>query len=109
MRRNRTAGLLPTIGIAVARVGALERLHTLIVARGGAVAVERAFRGPSPDVPVNVKSVAKSVISALVGAAIARGFVAGPDQPIGALLGGRIPADADPAVANVTVGNLLSM
>ena len=93
----------------VERARSLDRLNTLIVARDGVVAVERAFRGPAPDTPVNVKSVAKSVVSALVGAAIARELLAGPDQPIGELFGTTIPKGADPAVAKVTVGNLLSM
>lgn len=94
---------------AVETAGSLQRLNTLIVARDGEIAFERAFRGPAPDVPVNVKSVAKSVVSALVGAAISRSLIEGPDQPIGELIGAHIPEGADPAVAGVTVGNLLSM
>ena len=45
----------------------LGRLRTLIIARNGVPVVERAFHGPSTDRPVNIKSAAKSVISALVG------------------------------------------
>ena len=39
---------------SVARAGALPRLHALIVARDGVPVIERVFRGPSLDTPVNV-------------------------------------------------------
>ena len=84
-------------------------MNALIVARDGNVEVAERLRGPGLDTPVNVKSVSKSVIAALVGAAIDRGVIAGPDQTIGALLGDRIPAGAAPGVAGITVGNLLSI
>lgn len=94
---------------AMERAAALPRLHALIVARNGTVQAERAFRGPGLDRPVNVKSVSKSFISALVGIAIERGVLTGADQPIAALLPGRVPPAADPRLARVTIGNLLSM
>jgi CubicO group peptidase (beta-lactamase class C family) len=87
----------------------LGRLRTLIIARDGVPVVERAFHGPGTDRPVNIKSAAKSVISALVGIAIDRGVLAGVDQPIAAILGKRVPADADPRVRKITIGDLLSM
>lgn len=86
-----------------------ERLHGLIVAQKGRLLVEQAFRGPALDQAVNVKSVAKTVIAALVGAAIRRGVLEGPDQPIMPLLGDLVPDEADPQLREVTVGNLLSM
>lgn len=94
---------------AMERAAALPRLQALIVARDGEIVVERAFRGPSLDTPVNVKSVSKSVISALVGIAIARGVLDGPDQPVAPLLADRLPANADARHARLTIGNLLSM
>jgi len=104
------AGFDPALlSAAVERARSLERLNALIVARDGDVAVAERFRGPGLDTPVNVKSVAKSVIAALVGVAIDRGVISGPDQTVGALLGDRLPARAAPGVANITVGNLLSM
>ncbi|MDH3239886.1 MAG: beta-lactamase family protein [Alphaproteobacteria bacterium] len=87
----------------------LPRLRALIVARHGKSLVERVFRGPGLDVPVNVKSVSKTVISALVGAAIDRGVLEGPDQPIAPLLPDQLPKRTDPRLARVTIGHLLSM
>lgn len=94
---------------ALDEAAALERLHGLIIAQGGTAVVERAFRGPGLDRPVNIKSAAKSIISALVGIAIDRGVLEGVDQPIGPILGSRVPADADPRVRRITIGDLLSM
>jgi CubicO group peptidase (beta-lactamase class C family) len=87
----------------------LPRLRALIVARRGRTLVERVFRGPELDVPVNVKSVSKTIISALVGAAIGRRALEGPDQRIAALLPEKVPSPADPRLGQVTIGHLLSM
>lgn len=85
------------------------RLRSLIVARDGTPLVERVLSGPGLNQPVNIKSASKSVISALVGIAIDRGVLQGVDQRITPILGGRVPADADPRVREITVGHLLSM
>ena len=66
---------------ALQRAEALPRPHALIVARDGTVRAERAFRGPGISVPVNIKSVSKTVIAALVGIAIGRGALKGTQQP----------------------------
>ena len=87
----------------------LDRLRTLIVARNGEILIERAFRGPPPDRPVNVKSVAKSLISALVGIAIDRDLLQGVEQPIAPILRDRLPKNPDPRLAWITIGDLLSM
>lgn len=94
---------------AVEAAHAIERLHGLIVAQEGQPLAERAFRGPALEQTVNVKSVAKTVIAALVGAAIQRGVLAGPDQSIVPLLGDLVPDDADPHLEQVTIDHLLSM
>ncbi len=94
---------------AVAQARSLERLNSLIVARDGEVVVAEAFRGRGLGTPVNVKSVSKSIVAALIGIAIDRGILEGPDQTIGALLDTRIPDEADPRVRDITLGNLLSM
>lgn len=94
---------------ALERAKGLPRLHALIVARDGRVIAERAFRGPGLSIPVNVKSVSKSVISALVGIAIARGVLQGPDQPVAGLLADRLPSRPDPRIGRITLDHLLSM
>ncbi len=92
----------------VARASALPRLHALLVAHDGTELVAHAFSGPGLDRATNVKSVSKSVISALAGVAIERGILKGVNQPIVSVLG-DVPAEADPRVGTITVGHLLSM
>lgn len=86
-----------------------EALQSLIVVRAGAPLMEEVFRGGALTRGVNIKSASKTVLSALVGIAIDKGELEGPDQPIVPLLGNAVPADADPLLRTVTVGNLLSM
>jgi CubicO group peptidase (beta-lactamase class C family) len=94
---------------AVEQIGSFPRAHALIVARYGKPVVERVFRGPSLDTPVNVKSASKTIIDALVGIAIDKGMVAGTDQPILPLLKARAPAGLSPKVGAITLDHLLSM
>jgi CubicO group peptidase (beta-lactamase class C family) len=87
----------------------LPSLHSLIVARDGDELVAERFRGSALDRPVNVKSVSKAVIAALVGGAIARGVLKSVEQPVAPVLDGLVPADADPRVGTITLDHLLSM
>lgn len=108
-RPVRTVGLDSTrISAAIERAGELPRLRTLLVARHGEILVEHRFRGPALDAPANVKSVSKSVLSALIGIAIAEERLAGADQPIGPYFESYL-AGEDPRKAEITVGHLLSM
>jgi CubicO group peptidase (beta-lactamase class C family) len=91
------------------RAATLPRLHTLIVMQQGETVLEATFRGPPADRPVNIKSVAKTVIATLVGCAVDRAVLEGPDQPITSVLGPLVPASASPRLAEVTIGHLLSM
>ncbi|SEO96338.1 serine hydrolase domain-containing protein [Aquisalimonas asiatica] len=92
-----------------ASAASMERLHSLLVLVDGEPRIERVFQGGDLETPVNIKSVSKTVLSALVGAAIQEGVLTGVDQSIADALGGRLPPDADPAVADITIGHLLSM
>jgi len=91
------------------QAGSFPSLHTLLVASRGEAQIEKTFRGPAATIPVNVKSVSKTVIAALVGIAIERKLLAGLDQPVAPLFTDKIPTDPDPRLEKVTVGNLLSM
>src|SRR5690606_19233995 len=99
----------PPLEEVLDEAAALEPLQTVIVARDGAVLAERGYRGHSVTAPTNIKSASKSVISALVGAAIDKGVLEGPDQPIAPLLKADLPDDPDPRLNEITIGNLLSM
>lgn len=111
------AVIAPTRGLdaammreAQARASALPRIRSLVVLRDGETLAAHVFNGGPPlDRPVNIKSASKSVMSALVGIAIQRGVLKGVDQPVLPLLRSDAPANPDPRLASVTVGNLLSM
>lgn len=93
----------------LAQAAALPTLRTLIVARQGQPLVEKAFRGPGLDRPANIKSASKSVLATLAGIALERGALRSLDQPIGPILGPRIPPEADPRVRDITLRDLLAM
>jgi CubicO group peptidase (beta-lactamase class C family) len=94
---------------AVTRAGQLPRIHAVMVAHDGKPIVERVFRGPSLDHPVNIRSASKAVISTLIGIAIAQGMIKSLEQPILPLLKQRAPANLHPKVAAITIHHLLSM
>ncbi|WP_102957581.1 serine hydrolase domain-containing protein [Mangrovicella endophytica] len=93
----------------IERAQSLPALRTLLISVDGATLVEEGFRGSRTTSAHNIKSASKSVVSALVGIAIDKGLIKGPDQPIAEFLRSDFPADADPRLARVTIGNLLSM
>jgi CubicO group peptidase (beta-lactamase class C family) len=91
------------------RAASLPTLHALVAARDGETVVEEAFRGPGLERPTNVKSVSKTIMAALTGAAIDRGVLEGVDQRIAPVLDGLVPTDADPRVGEITIDHLLTM
>jgi len=95
--------------LALERAAHLPHLNALVIARDGAVQAEQSFRGPGLDTPVPIKSISKSVISALVGIAIEQGKLQGVDQTIAGFFPTFIKTDSDPRLHKITIGQLLSM
>ncbi len=91
----------------VERARELPRLHSMMIAQDGETVLSHAANGRSVDRAANIKSVAKSIISALVGMAIDRGLIKSANQPLAEPM--PLPAGADPKLKAVTVGNFLSM
>ena len=108
-------------GLAPARLGRLadaarasERLRALVVMEAGEVVFAEAFRGPPLERAVNVKSVSKSLVAALVGCALERevlagGVAEGVGLPLGEAAPALVPPGADPRVARLTLEDLLTM
>ncbi|KQT55146.1 MULTISPECIES: serine hydrolase domain-containing protein [unclassified Aureimonas] len=94
---------------ALRRAESLPGLKTLLVAQDGRKLVEEGFHGANTARSTNIKSASKSIVSALVGVAIDKGLLKGPDQPIAEILRSDFPKDADPRLERVTIGQLLSM
>jgi CubicO group peptidase (beta-lactamase class C family) len=100
---------VPSFDAAVKAAGELPRLHSLLVSHRGTLVVERYFNGARATRAANVKSVSKSVISALVGIAIERGHIPGVEQPIGGYFREILRAPDAAAKRAITVRDLLTM
>jgi CubicO group peptidase (beta-lactamase class C family) len=98
-----------TLDTVLGGAAELEPLKVVLVARSGEMLAERAFNGHSLDASTNIKSASKSIISALTGIAIDRRLLEGPDQKIAPILKADLPANPDPRIHTITIGNLLSM
>lgn len=85
------------------------RLQSLVVLDNGQPVVAEAFGIADIHTPVNIKSVSKSVLSALVGIALERGVFRSVSQTLGELAPDLIPRRADPRVRQLTIQNLLTM
>lgn len=94
---------------AVQAAAGMDQLNCLMIAQNGRTVVEQAFRGPAPGRIVNIKSASKTVLAALVGAAIDRGVIPGVTARLGDLAPRLIPAGADPGVADITISDLLTL
>jgi CubicO group peptidase (beta-lactamase class C family) len=86
-----------------------DQLHCLVVAHRGETVVEEVLRGPGPGTPVNVKSVSKTLVAALLGAAIDRAEVPSADATLTEVAPRLIPAGADPRVGEITLGQLAAL
>ncbi len=93
----------------IAAASALPRLQSLVVLEGGKPVVTGVFGLPDVQTAVNIKSVSKSVLSALIGIAIERGVFESVTQTLGELAPGLIPRRADPRVRQLTIEHLLTM
>jgi len=99
---------------------ALDRLHayldqqyphfdSLLVVRHGHLLREDYPRAKGPDDLRNVKSVTKSVLSALVGVALDTGDLPGLDEPLGSFFAAEFASIADRAKRAITLADLLTM
>lgn len=107
--RAQDTGVAPDFDFsrAIASGESMPRLHSILVSWDGELVLERYFNGHGPDGIENVKSVSKSLISALVGIAIEDGHIEGVDEPVARWFGEHIGDDS--AKQRITIGHLLSM
>jgi CubicO group peptidase (beta-lactamase class C family) len=96
-------------GPALERARGLGQLHAIVAAVDGEVVLAEAVRGAPLDRPVNVKSVSKTLVATLTGAAIERGVLPGVAAPVLPYLRAHAPRGIDPRVQAVTVEDLLTM
>jgi CubicO group peptidase (beta-lactamase class C family) len=96
-----------TLAEADEGAASLPRLRSFLVSLDGEILLERYFNGARASRTANIKSASKSVMSALVGIAIARGDIPSLDTPISRYFPQYLN-DEDPKAA-ITVEDLVSM
>jgi CubicO group peptidase (beta-lactamase class C family) len=99
----------PTLDVISTQAASFANLRCMIIAVNGEEVLARGFAGGAPDRPTNIKSASKSIVSALVGIAIDKGLLDGPDQAIAPLLADKLPPAPDARMNDITIGHLLSM
>lgn len=95
------------LAAAGAEAATMPRFRGLLVARHGRLAFERYFGGADAATLFDVRSVTKSVISALVGIALRDGVLPSADAPVAGYL--SPPYVLDDASRGITVRHLLTM
>jgi CubicO group peptidase (beta-lactamase class C family) len=99
----------PQFESTVASAREMPRLYSLLVSRRGELLLEQYFNGARPTRAANVKSVSKSIISALVGIAIERGLIKSVRDPIAPYFPGMLEGAADAPKRLITIEDLLTM
>ncbi|HSK28338.1 MAG TPA: serine hydrolase, partial [Candidatus Limnocylindria bacterium] len=87
----------------------LPRLRSLLISIDGELVEERYFNGARAAYAANLKSVSKSILSALVGIALDRGYLKGIRSPIGSYFPEYLGGTDDPRKKTITLEDLLSM
>jgi len=94
---------------AITQAASMPRLRGILVSRQGKTILEQYFNSSGPGDMVSIKSVSKSVISALVGIAIEQGYITDIRQPIGKYFAEILTTGTDIAKADITIEDLLTM
>ena len=102
------AGQRSSLEAVAQSAASLPRLKSLLVSHRGELVLERYFHGARASQFANIKSASKSVISALTGIAIAKGYIKGVDQPIVDYFP-ELAKDPEPGKREITIEDLLTM
>ncbi|NBC19349.1 MAG: serine hydrolase [Bacteroidetes bacterium] len=87
----------------------LAPLNSLLIARHGDLVAEQYYRGMTAEQLVNIKSASKSILSALVGIALAEGHLDTLGQSALSFFPEYVDADTDPRKRAITLRHLLMM
>lgn len=90
-----------------AEAGESERMRSLLVMHRGELVAEAYFNGAGPETPANLKSVTKSLTSALIGIALRKGWIESVHDSIGRYLPERFVTHSEKAA--ITIHQLLTM
>ncbi|MDW3224433.1 MAG: serine hydrolase [Paracoccaceae bacterium] len=98
-----------TWGMVAGAANTLEQCHAILIHQHGKAVLSEVFRGPQMGRAVPIKSVSKTLVAALTGAALDLGEIPSTQATIVQLAPGLIPPGADPRVEQITVENLVTM
>jgi CubicO group peptidase (beta-lactamase class C family) len=87
----------------------MDQCHALMVRQNSVEVLAESFRGPSLNRPAPVKSVSKTIVAALTGAALDRNEIQSMNATLADTAPQLIPASADERVGALTVENLVTM
>jgi CubicO group peptidase (beta-lactamase class C family) len=94
---------------AVARAKELPRLRSLLISVDGQLVEERYFNGALPSQAANLKSASKSILSALVGIALDRGYLGTLQDSLGKFFPEQLAGADDARKKAITIEDLLTM
>ena len=105
------------VGMAAEPLSTLHReiearyptVNAFLVVRSGYLVFERYYNGFGPHDKHILASVTKSVISALIGVAIDRGYIESVQQPVLEFFPEYVPSPHDPLKRQITIEHLLTM
>ncbi|MDA8870088.1 beta-lactamase family protein [Rhizobiaceae bacterium] len=88
---------------------AFDQCRALAIQLKGKEVLAEVFRGPALDRAVQIKSVSKTLVAALTGAALDRGEIPSMQATLADVAPSLIPKGADPRVGTLTIENLVTM
>jgi CubicO group peptidase (beta-lactamase class C family) len=94
---------------ALERANDLPRLRSLLISIDGELVEERYFNGVRPSHNANLKSASKSLLSALVGIALDRGYLKSVEDTIGKFFPEHLTRPDDAKKKAITIEDLLTM
>lgn len=94
---------------ALERANDLPRLRSLLISIDGELVEERYFNAARSSQTANLKSASKSLISALIGIAIDRGYLKGVQDSIGKFFPEHLTGADDAKKKTITIEDLLTM
>jgi CubicO group peptidase (beta-lactamase class C family) len=103
------SSLADRVAAALAPARQLPRLRSLLVSVDGALVHEQYLNGTRATSLANIKSASKSVMSALVGVALAQGQIKTITEPIAPYFAAELGGAADPRKRSITIEHLLTM
>lgn len=84
----------------------LGTINSIVVVKDDAIIYERYLNGGSKEEPTNIGTITVSILSALIGIAIDKGYIQGEEQSIAEFFKGKKLSDA---ARNTTIRDLLTM